>query len=241
MRARGLSWTAPANDFQDRLAARGLFGQTTPSATAAFLARYGYGVVEQVAVIKASYAEFNAEGATRTESSTASPAYAQAETSCQKQAAIGTGRIDLDAGGALGVAYGNALDLMYHSSAYQEAMASVLACMSGKGVELAHLDDAPLSLIKKLVEMVGGTYSRQADGSLRYEVGSVQGKPFRAADLDELRDEEMHRADIERRCRDDQAATVDRLWATYSAPVLTRFAAQISVLKRALITNGESR
>lgn len=238
MARRGFRWSPPAPDPQYRLSPHGLFGVDTPAAVNDFLNASGYGVVEQVSVIRAEYRAFRAAGSdTSVEMSRAEAARYRASLSgsdgCEAQADRAVG-VDPRTGGSLGASYSKAMDAFHASGAYRDFEHAVLTCMNHRGVNIDSLDQAAAPLLVQLVKIVGGRYHRSPDGSLTYEIGSNGPRRFRTADLMALRKAEMRQAQVELHCRRTNEAPILRLWADYSAPLLHRYAPEITRLHHAI-------
>jgi hypothetical protein len=245
MARHSLSWSPVPADPQYRLSPHGLFGVDSPSAVDEYLRARGYGVVERVSVIRDAYAQFEAAGGARggpqpgaRKTGRSSGRSAKLTRNCLTHAASRTGVVDLVSGGALGRAYAAALSRMHRDPVYDRFEQQVLTCMRQHGEKLASLDTAADPYLKRLVDLVGGTYQKDAEGRLTYEVGGAGAHPFRTSDLAELRSAEMRRAGVEYRCRRQHEGQVIRIWAGYSEPVARRYSQQISTLHSAMTEKG---
>jgi hypothetical protein len=217
MARTGFEWKADPSDPALLLTPRGIFGAPTTRAERAYRLTRGYGVTQlfrslnQIAYQEALLGDGASGG-------------------CQAEALESVGRLDLEEGGELGDAYGDALESMQTSDAYERIEDEIADCMRAKGFQHGTSD---WHLIKRLVKMTGGTISGK-----EYTIGQGGGGSevrVRSDALEVLERDEMAQARAKVACADPHTDEVIALERDYARPVLEDRRDEIRELRRLLL------
>jgi hypothetical protein len=220
----------------------GLYQIETPDAIRDYRLQYGYGVVQQVYVLREAGRHFERGDRQARYLAHLNPELRDEyeialhgdpsirEPGCMEQAIAATGGpAALGDDAELVSAYGEAIHDYVNDSRVEEIESKVLECLAEHGFDYESVEDIEIDFQLELLDIVGGESQFDDQGRLHFEFGPGEGGTLRIprADLDRLRTDELETAEREVRCRDEFRKELGEILAAYAAPIIDEFRSEI--------------